>query len=523
MKRYPLLYPFLFAANFVLTTTATNLAQIPLGFVFRPLVIVLSLTMLLLLGLCRWLHDHNRASWLAFLVLVGVLYFQPFHTLTSWVFLRSFSLERYLLSFTFWAALLIFLGTSAVWNRLAPHAWQLTSLLNIIAMVILVVPIFGILQFVLSDIGNYRYQSPKFSQIRLQTTLENPPDIYYIVLDGYARDDVLSALYGYDNQALLEDLARRGFFVASGAQSNYMHTFLSVAATLNFDYLEEIAQPLVNSSARVPLLGLIEHSRSRVSLENAGYRSVALSSGLIFTEIDSADDYLSPHPSSLNELEGLLLSNTLLHLPFELMGQEAYLPGYRAHQERILYAFDALSQMPAVAGPKFVFAHIIAPHPPFVFDRAGNAIQPDRTYFLGDADGYRGSTVEYLQQYVDELIFINTRLQKTLDEIMENSATPPIIIIQADHGPGAYLRWDSAEESCLWERFSIFSAYYLPGDASERLYETITPVNSFRVIFDAYFDAELGLLPDRSYFSSWNKPYAFQDVTESSRLPCTLP
>jgi len=523
MKRYPVLYPFLFAANFVLLTTVTNLAQMPLDFAVRPLVMVLALTTVLFLGLRHWMGDSNRAAWLTFLVLVGVLYFQHGYALASKLLLQGFSLEKRLLFFAVWAALFVFLGTPAFWRRLAPHAWQVTALLNMIAVAIIIVPVYGIFQFALTNAGGYHYQSPPLPQIQPQNTPEQLPDIYYIVLDGYARDDVLSRLYDFDNRPLVEALTRRGFYVVPAAQSNYMHTFLSVAATLNFDYLNDLAAPLANSSARVPFLDLIQHSRSRALLENAGYRSFALSSGLLFTEIETADVYLSPHPSPLNELEGLLLSNTLLQLPLEITGQEAYLPGYRAHQERILYAFETLSQLPAVTGPKFVFAHIIAPHPPFVFDRTGASIQPDRTYFLGDADGYRGNTAEYLRQYVDELTFINTLLQQTLDAILAASETPPIILIQADHGPGAYLQWESAEDSCLWERFSIFSAYYLPGDASARLYETITPVNSFRVIFDAYFGTDLGLLPDRSYFSTWNKPYAFQDVTEASRVPCEAP
>ena len=100
------------------------------------------------------------------------------------------------------------------------------------------------------------------------------------------------------------------------------------------------------------------------------------------------------------------------------------------------------------------------------------------------------------------------------------SETPPIIVLQADHGPGAFLDWNSAERTCLWERTAILNAYYLPGDGAERLYDTITPVNSFRVILDAYFGAELGLLEDVSYYSPWEQPYRFSPVTTLDSAAC---
>ncbi len=70
---------------------------------------------------------------------------------------------------------------------------------------------------------------------------------------------------------------------------------------------------------------------------------------------------------------------------------------------------------------------------------------------------------------------------------LEKSTTPPIIIIQGDHG-----FWTGTN-------LPILNAYYLPGDAADALYPTISPVNSFRLIFDHYFGTDLGLLEDASY------------------------
>lgn len=103
---------------------------------------------------------------------------------------------------------------------------------------------------------------------------------------------------------------------------------------------------------------------------------------------------------------------------------------------------------------------------------------------------------------------------ETIDRILSNSTTSPIIIIQGDHGPGSRLNWQNAGKSDLTERFSILNAYYLPGINSAELPPTISPVNSFRVVLDSYFGADLPLLPNLSFFTARTRPYLFIDVTQ---------
>jgi hypothetical protein len=66
----------------------------------------------------------------------------------------------------------------------------------------------------------------------------------------------------------------------------------------------------------------------------------------------------------------------------------------------------------------------------------------------------------------------------------------------------------------LGEKMTIFNAYYLPQGGSELLYDSITPVNSFRVIFSHYFNAGYTLLSDEVYFSPYHQPYKFINVTD---------
>ena len=66
------------------------------------------------------------------------------------------------------------------------------------------------------------------------------PDIYYIILDGYARSDVMSKLFGFDNEPFLKRLEQKGFYVARRSTANYCQTPLSLSSSLNAVYLNDL-------------------------------------------------------------------------------------------------------------------------------------------------------------------------------------------------------------------------------------------------------------------------------------------
>ena len=90
-------------------------------------------------------------------------------------------------------------------------------------------------------------------------------------------------------------------------------------------------------------------------------------------------------------------------------------------------------------GPKLVFAHIVSPHPPFVFDENGQALEPSSPYSMNDGDDYKGTLEEYRAGYPGQVRFVNRQLQQVVDALLAQSEAPPLIIIQGDHGPGMSL------------------------------------------------------------------------------------
>lgn len=306
---------------------------------------------------------------------------------------------------------------------------------------------------------------------------DNLPDIYYIILDTYARQDTLEEVFGYDNSEFINYLTSKGFYVATKSCSNYPATLQSLPSCLNMDYLT--AEELANQSTLVEMWGNSEVSRL---LKEKGYRYVAVSSGEFLKGIaEYTDVNLAYKSDSIVRKSAFLdyfLRTTALS-PFTILYLQDFLD--ESDRKARLYAFDKLADIPSIEEPTFVYAHIMCPHEPYIFDRDGNPPKQKLSDWIG-----KDYISIFNAQYVDQLIFINKKVKTLVDEIVSKSDVAPIIILQADHG----IYWDKG-----LGRY-ILNAYYLPGKDNRLLYETISPVNSFRVVFNLYFDMDYELLED---------------------------
>jgi hypothetical protein len=330
---------------------------------------------------------------------------------------------------------------------------------------------------------------------------ENPPDVYFFLLDSYGRADDLQDAYGYDNSEFINGLEERGFYVAQCSQSNYVRTEISLGSSLNMTYLQDLDSAFKpDSTARRTLWDSLKHSAVRYNFESMGYKTVNFASGFDWLELSDADLFISPPPfsSGLTEFEGLFLRTTLARYiqdwgwvdPDAVMGQN-----FRDRFNSIFNHVDEIAKMP---DSTFAYIHVISPHPPFVFDPEGNPTYPPD--FWNENRQYPADL--YAKGYQNQLTHLNKKMLQAIDTIQAESKTPPIIIIQGDHGP-----WLQPNNKRMW----ILNAYDLPGHNDE-LYPTISPVNSFRLVFDAYFGGKYDMLDDVSYFSPVPYLYDFTEI-----------
>src|SRR5215211_1693890 len=254
------------------------------------------------------------------------------------------------------------------------------------------------------------------------------------------------------------------------------------------DYVQTLVPSLDKSPHRWLMVPFIDHSRVRALLESQGYNTISINTNWTITDNPTTDLYFHPFPLTLTDFEGFVLDLTPLELFKPILRNVASMPTAHSHRAVIRYNFQILTEVSKIPGPKFVFAHIISPHPPFVFDRGGKAIGMKYPFTFQDANEFPGSLKEYSERYVEQVQFVNNNLKKIVEVILAQSTTPPIIILQADHGSGMLTDLNSAENTCIRERFSPFAAYHLPGLMDDVIPSDISTVNLFRIIFVEYFD-----------------------------------
>ncbi|HAR98660.1 MAG TPA: hypothetical protein DCS11_07195 [Syntrophus sp. (in: bacteria)] len=329
------------------------------------------------------------------------------------------------------------------------------------------------------------------------------PDIYYIILDGYAGEEVLDRLYGFDNSPTTGFLRERGFFVADGARSNYGQTALSLASSLNHDYLDALlGRDHADEESRRPLRLLIEGSAVFRKLERMGYVIVPFESRYDIIDLPGRGLY-QPVGRGPGEFAARLIAQT----PLSLVHTKA--DAVEELRQSVLGAFDRLERLSLPRRPCMVFAHILPPHPPFVFAPDGGLPESAASFALVDGSQLNMDPAEYRRRYLEQVRFVNGRLPRTVDAILGRPGREAVIILQGDHGPGSELHHDRFEATNLEERFSILNAVRFPDGDHRLLRPGMTPVNTFRVVFRRVFGEPLDPLEDRGYYSTWSRPYRF--------------
>lgn len=489
-------HPLLFATYPILALLAFNITGVDISSGGRALWLSVVTAGLLILAFYAIFHDWKRAALLSTIILILFYSYGHVYILLKGVNIDGFYLFRHRTLVPLWIGLAVFL---AWWvSRKSFQVETATYALNLVGLFLLILPVFQLISFSLHSRTSQAETNPAALSLKAGS---QPPDIYYIILDGYGRADVLKNEYGYDNSAFLNTLRDLGFTIPECSQSNYAQTQLSLSSALNFNYIPALSDRFVpGSQDRTGLDELIHHGAVRASLEQAGYQTVAFATGFLATELRDADYFLGPdRPAGmLNEFEALLMETTFARLLQDGNRFGMQNAGSELFRERTLFALDKLDKLSYIPGPKFVFVHLVVPHPPYVFGPTGGPIAPAET---GTTRTQQGAS-----HYRDQAIYISSRMMEIIPRIIANSATPPIIVIQGDHGPTV--------ASNPRSRMSIFNAYFLPG-AKTSVPATITPVNTFRIILNEYFGQKLEVLDDVSFYSDYTDPFNFKVIQNS--------
>jgi hypothetical protein len=494
-------YPLLLAVFPILFLYAHNINETSASQMWLPLAISVAAALVLWAILSVILRSLTKAGLATAILLVFFFsYGRLYEALENWgAFVPK---HAYLLPGTLfiWGYCVYFISRAKKDLRIT------TKALNIMAVALIAINLFNIASYHirlarLSNVTPGKSWEQSAASPAERSTL---PDIYFIIVDEYANPDTMKEWYDYDNSEFINSLKDKGFFIASQSKTRSPYTEQCIAQVLNMEYLTagwywdetkkywvEIVSTEVDYPGDSPVSDTtyrkMAYSKVAEFLKAQGYQYIYFGNGVDVGRwdsymVDSADLYFNYFVTGagrwVSEFQEVLWGTTMLK-PFyyHLVGTQ-YI---NAHQRQTLYTLEHLKRIPEMEGLKFVVAHISCPHPPFVFGPGGEDV-PVKDWSSNN------DKLPYLGQY----IFISTEIEKVIDALLKKSKIPPIIILQSDHGMRVSdFPYVGGNE---WEK--IFNAMYLPGVDYGELRDSISPVNTFRLVFNHYFGADYPLLKD---------------------------
>ncbi|MBU0686371.1 MAG: LTA synthase family protein [Candidatus Margulisbacteria bacterium] len=485
------IYPFLFAIFPILFLFSHNMDEASFSVIWLPLAIALLMTLLFLLIFKLLLRDGNKAGILTSFSLIMIFSYGHILNLMKALHVGSFafrylSVQQQHLSLLLISSILFGL-TLYILVKIKRGLDDFAKFLNIVAFSLILISLINIGFVLLSSRNAQRYQKEdKIEVIDSKKGISELRNIYYIIFDRYASVSTLKSAYDYDNTPFINSLAKRGFYIADKSVANYPVTWASLSSSLNLDYFDpDKAVDLKDAKKK------LEENQVWPFLKAKGYKFIHFGSGWHPLSRNRYADvnfnYYFPDEFSMYLYENSLFYPILTKLfSFDRRSQK---------HARVLYTFDKLAQTTDMEEPVFVFVHFQLPHQPYTFDKNGNFIS-------------RGEEIRRGRKraYLEQLIFANQKIIELIDKILADSKKPPIILLQSDEGPyplsqelDGKFDVNKMTNDEIAQKMRIINAYYLPNINKRSLYPSISPVNSFRLVFNHYFDANFDLLPDQSY------------------------
>ncbi len=496
LARYPV-PPFLLAAYAVLFLYAENLDDVLLVDIGKPLTTAVLQAIVAFASATILLRSYRRGAVVASALLVAWYGFGHAAPMLADAGVG----ERRQIGV--WLLVIAGATTYAVLARRSLP--RVTAVLNVFAAVLMA--------FSLVAIVPYEASRATRSAAAVDTALAGPGgppptrDIYYLVFDRYGSADALETAFGITDNDLYGWLEQRGFQVQEESRANYRATDFSLAATLNMTYLDELTETIGRDSGdRTPAQTMLRDHRVGKELQAMGYRYVHLGSWFGPTaSIPWADENVTAGVTS--EFESVLRDTTMLPALERARGGEKAAPTFfDRHGDIPLFQFRQLTRLASAPGPKFVFAHILLPHDPYVFRADGTRYTEAESKDMDEAELYAG-----------QMAFLNTRIKELVETLTAGGdESDPIIILQADEGPLACRSVDCPGDDPRYFhiRFGNLNAMFLPS-VDAVVPEDLSSVNTFRFLFAKAFGQDLELLPDRSF--TWpdnDHIYDFRDITD---------
>tara|TARA_B110000014_G_scaffold55285_1_gene37332 strand:- start:2865 stop:4475 length:1611 start_codon:yes stop_codon:yes gene_type:complete len=521
-----IIHPILFSIYPIIFIFSQNIHLLPVTEIFVPAAIMILITGFTLLILGKKIDNRNKiALVISLLVIVFFSYGHVYNILNdSELESSEISRHRYLLIPFFITAVLgtiYFLKSKKLFNNATTIANGISASVIVIISINIVGDVsngnfFGNPELVQNEewfglgVPQQNFMNDIFPGNIEETIIknewkgkENVPDVYYIILDEYPNNESLKKFYNFDNNEFLTFLENSGFYVVDNSFSNYPTTIQSLSSSLNMEYLDVLTTEVdVNSQNYHFLNQLLSDNVVMQKFSLLNYEIINIGS------IWGPNGEFKNAGTNLCEFKEVNFDSLIR----ELLEKSMISYFYERHFEQlrraqIMCEFNEFSNFNTnTEQPKFVFAHFLLPHAPYIFGPNGEHITP--------GNSLNSEPWNERNAHVNQIKFLNKNLiEKIIPELL-SSENKPIIILQGDTGSGHSINWKDPTDEMIFERMANLNVIYFPDSNYEKLYDDITPVNTFKIIFNKYFNEKYELHDDKNFWSDGENPYYYKDVSK---------
>jgi len=294
-------HPFLFAIAPILSLYSYNYDLVRPTYLTRPVLASLVMTAVVYL-LIKWaVKNSEKSALLTSLLVFSFLTFGHILEMINQLEPEALLIRNYVMLCVVMIIAYIFIGRAII--KASKYLIEFSKLVLSVAIFLVLIPVSQISWAAVTQEKISLNNQP--SSLTPTSDIENKPDVYYIVFDGYAREDLLSDMYQFDNSQFISWLEAQGFYVADSSTSNYPQTFFSIASSLNMDYVNYLAEAVgQNSDNRQPVIELMDNNKVRRMFEDQGYQSIQSTPQI--AGIDDVDKHAINfgRKITLNELTG---------------------------------------------------------------------------------------------------------------------------------------------------------------------------------------------------------------------------
>ena len=314
-------------------------------------------------------------------------------------------------------------------------------------------------------------------------------DIHYIVFDGYSNNIVFKRHWSFDNP-IYQKLAEKGFFIVDSARSNYHFTPFSMTSIFCMQYLRG-ADKFSTRNALNFYIGLELYRKNYLFewLKSLGYE-LSIYSFLERHNPLAELGELGPQTPMIwirkKTIERIYLNPWIVYKVVRIFDKHKRMPTAvkkalifaKNYNERALAHLQNVTKDRDKDTPIFTYTHFLIPHEPYIYDSAGHfrlKLKPTSTS---------------MNDYLEQVKFANQLIDSISTFLLKKQKRKTVIIIQGDHGYRDYAIQTTDEE------YQALSAYYFPDKNYKTLSESLSHVNTFRVVLNKYFNQQLSMLPD---------------------------